>query len=48
MEGQFRDPLRVVCFNTSEGWSHDASAEVAGELRQRCADRAERRRSKVS
>jgi hypothetical protein len=27
---------RVIGFNTAEGWSQDASADVAQELRHRC------------
>jgi hypothetical protein len=41
MEGQYSSPVRIVSFNTSEGWSRDVSEEVAEELRQRCADRGE-------
>jgi hypothetical protein len=35
-EGQYQNPVRVVGFNTAEGWSQDVSADVAQELRQRC------------
>jgi hypothetical protein len=28
--------VRVVGFNTAEGWSQDVSADVARELRRRC------------
>ncbi|MCD9821238.1 hypothetical protein [Bradyrhizobium japonicum] len=41
MEGQYHDPVRIVSFNPSEGWSQDASEEIAAELRQRCAERGE-------
>ena len=37
MEGQYSDPVRVVAFNTAEGWSRDVSEEVADEIAQRCA-----------
>jgi hypothetical protein len=30
-----------VAFNTAEGWSRDASAEIAEELRQRCPDKGD-------
>jgi hypothetical protein len=33
--GQHRDPLRVIAFNVAEGWSRDASEDVAQELRRR-------------
>jgi hypothetical protein len=36
LEGQFKNPVRVVAFNTAEKWSQDVSADVAQELRQRC------------
>ena len=36
LEGQFKNPVRVVAFNTAEKWSLDVSADVAQELRQRC------------
>jgi hypothetical protein len=36
LEGQYRNPVRVVGFNTTEGWSKDVSAEVAHEVRYRC------------
>jgi hypothetical protein len=38
-EGQYSNPVRIVSFNTAEGWSRDASDDVADELRQRCAHR---------
>jgi hypothetical protein len=41
LEGQYSDPVRIVAFNTSEGWSRDASEEIATELLDRCADRGE-------
>jgi hypothetical protein len=34
--GQYTNPVRVIAFNVAEGWSRDASAEVADELRRRC------------
>jgi hypothetical protein len=34
LEGQYKNPVRVVAFNTAEKWSQD-SADVAGGLRQR-------------
>jgi hypothetical protein len=29
-------PIAVVCFNTAQGWSRDASEMIAQELRPRC------------
>jgi hypothetical protein len=36
LEGQYRNPIRVIAFNTFEGWSQDVSADIAQELRRRC------------
>jgi uncharacterized membrane protein len=36
LTGQYKDPVRVVGFNTAEGWSQDVSADIAHELRHRC------------
>ena len=33
--GQYYDPVRVMAFNTSEGWSRDVSHEFAVELQRR-------------
>jgi hypothetical protein len=29
LEGQYSNPIRIVAFNTAEGWSCDVSEEVA-------------------
>ena len=34
-DGQYRHPVRVVAFNTAEGWSRDATMDIADELRRR-------------
>ena len=34
--GKFGNPIRVVAFNTFEGWSQDVSADIAQEVRRRC------------
>jgi hypothetical protein len=36
-EGQYSDPVRVVAFNTAEGWSRDVSEDIAKELAKRFA-----------
>ena len=41
LEGKYLSPVRVVAFNTAEGWSRDVSDEIATELAQACADRGE-------
>jgi hypothetical protein len=35
LECQYTQPVRVVAFNTAEGWSRDVSEDVAHELRRR-------------
>ena len=30
--GQYRHPLRVVAFNTAEGWARDVSADIARQV----------------
>jgi hypothetical protein len=37
MAGQFNNPVRVIAFNISEGWSRDVSDQVARELLKRVA-----------
>jgi len=32
MTGQYSNPVRVVAFNTAEGWSRDVTREIADEL----------------
>jgi hypothetical protein len=39
LTGQFNNPVRVVAFNTSEGWSRDVSEDVAREVLRRVAER---------
>ena len=36
LDGQYSNPVRVVSFNTADGWSRDISTDVAEELRRRC------------
>jgi hypothetical protein len=36
LEGEYNNPIRVVAFNTFEGWSQDVSSNIAQELRRRC------------
>jgi hypothetical protein len=45
LEDQYSNPVRIVAFNTAEGWSRDVSEEVAQILSQRSA---EQRRDLVS
>jgi DNA replication protein DnaC len=38
LEGQYKNPVRVISFNLSEGWVRDVSEEIARKLREHCAD----------
>jgi hypothetical protein len=40
LDGQYSSPVRVVGFNTAEGWSRDVSEDVAREISRRCAEQA--------
>jgi hypothetical protein len=33
LDGQYSSPVRIVAFNTSEGWSRDVTDDIADELR---------------
>jgi hypothetical protein len=33
LEGQYENPVRIVVFNTAEGWSRDVTVDIADELR---------------
>ena len=35
VEGQYGHPVRIVAFNTAEGWSRDVTMDIADELRRR-------------
>jgi hypothetical protein len=35
LDGQYENPIRIVAFNTTEGWSRDVTVEIADELRRR-------------
>ncbi len=38
VEGQYRKPVRIVAFNTTEGWCRDVTVDIADELRRRYAE----------
>ncbi|MCK1503150.1 hypothetical protein [Bradyrhizobium sp. 188] len=38
LSGQYAYPVRIVCFNAIEGWSRDATSDVADAVAQRAAD----------
>jgi len=35
LNGEFSNPVRIVAFNTAEGWSRDVTVDIADELRRR-------------
>jgi hypothetical protein len=35
LKGQYESPVRIVAFNTTEGWCRDVTVEIANEVRQR-------------
>jgi hypothetical protein len=40
MDEQYSSPVRIVAFNTSEGWSRDVTMDIADEVRRRFAEYA--------
>jgi len=36
--GEFSDPIRIIVFNTVEGWSRDVTVDIADEVRRRYAE----------
>jgi hypothetical protein len=39
--GQYNNPIRVVAFNTAEGWSRDVTEDIAREILERFQRTAE-------
>jgi hypothetical protein len=35
LDGQYSNPVRIVAFNTAEGWSRDVTVDIADEARRR-------------
>ncbi len=35
MDGQYGNPVRIIAFNTAEGWSRDVTLDIPDELRRR-------------
>jgi len=35
LDGQYESPVRIVAFNTAEGWSRDVTVDIADDLRRR-------------
>ena len=38
LEDQYSHPVRIVAFNTAEGWSRDVTVDIADELRRGFAE----------
>ena len=38
IDGQYRTPVRIVVFNTTEGWCRDVTKDIADKLRRRIAE----------
>ena len=36
LNGQYNNPVRIISFNTAEGWSRDVTEDIAHEIRRRC------------
>jgi hypothetical protein len=41
MRDQYSAPVRIVAFNTAEGWSRDVTMDIADELRRRYVEYGE-------
>ena len=41
LSGQYAYPVKIVAFNAVEGWSRDATSEVADELAERVVNRSD-------
>jgi hypothetical protein len=39
--GQYNNPVRIVAFNTAQGWSRDVTTEIAREVLDRASAKAE-------
>jgi hypothetical protein len=38
LDGQYQDPVRIIAFNTAEGWSRDVTKDIADELRRQLVE----------
>ena len=41
LDGQYESPIRIVAFNTAQGWWRDVTKDVANELLEICSERGE-------
>jgi hypothetical protein len=35
LAGEYNNPVRIISFNTAEGWSRDVTVDIADEVRRR-------------
>jgi hypothetical protein len=33
IDGKYNNPVRIVCFNTAQGWARDVTEEIAREMK---------------
>jgi hypothetical protein len=33
INGEYNNPIRIVCFNTAEGWARDVTEDIAREIK---------------
>ena len=38
VNGEYNQPVHIVAFNTTQGWSRDVTVDIADELRRRYAE----------
>jgi hypothetical protein len=41
LSGEYNTPVRIIAFNTAEGWSRDVTGDVAAEVRRRYVESGE-------
>jgi hypothetical protein len=41
IDGQYNNSVRIVCFNTAEGWARDVTEDMAREIQDRTASKGE-------
>jgi hypothetical protein len=41
IDGQYNNRVRIVCFNTAEGWARDVTEDMAREIQDRTASKGE-------
>jgi hypothetical protein len=48
LSGEYNTPVRIIAFNTAEGWSRDVTGDVAAEVRRRYVESGELSESLLS